>query len=195
MLSSLSRATTVLSPSSMATDIQIEPSRYLRRIYKARTVLGRSCGLIGLSLISFSQPRKCGSLPELQIVPANRSLYVCRECSFANPHGELCLFCGGECAVSAQSSITSVRRRRISAPQPLNDNQKERLHLVHRRVAILRVPRQPASQLAADSSEGVLLSEEAEPPMVRRRRYRDAVIYTVDGVQADYLVRANELST
>ena len=93
-------------------------------------------------------------------------------------------------------SLLSHHPQLIGALQ-ISDIQKERLHFIHKRVAILRVPRIDINQ--GDSQEVLLRSlsdsgpsphapKSSEPPESRKRRHRDAAIFTVNEMEARYLV-------
>jgi hypothetical protein len=57
-------------------------------------------------------------LPELELVPAYRPLFICQQCGFSNVHIPLCLWCKWTSPESADAfkAATSQRGRRISGP-------------------------------------------------------------------------------
>lgn len=61
---------------------------------------------------------KSTSLPELDLVPANRPLFTCERCGFSNVYIPLCLWCTWTSpdATSAFKAATPRRSRRISSP-------------------------------------------------------------------------------
>ena len=78
---------------------------------------------------------------------------------------------------SSATSATAVRRQ-ASAPQLLNDLQKEQLRRIQKRV-VLRI-RHRTSGLAATWNPNVASRMPAERPSGRRRRHRDAALQAVD---------------
>lgn len=89
---------------------------------------------------------------------------------------------------SSAASATAVRRQ-ASAPQLLNDLQKEQLRRIQERV-VLRI-RHRTSGLAATWNPDVASRILAERPSGRRRRHRDAALQTVDkAFRPKLLVRA-----
>jgi len=61
---------------------------------------------------------KSTSLPELDLVPANRPLFTCERCGFSNVYIPLCLWCTWTSpnAAAAFKAATPRRSRRISSP-------------------------------------------------------------------------------
>jgi len=61
---------------------------------------------------------KSTSLPQLELVPANRPLFTCERCGFSNVYIPLCLWCTwtSSDAASAFKAATPRRSRRISSP-------------------------------------------------------------------------------
>ena len=57
-------------------------------------------------------------MPELELVPAYRPLFICQQCGFSNVHIPLCLWCKWSSpeAAGAFKAATSRRGRRISGP-------------------------------------------------------------------------------
>ncbi len=105
-----------------------------------------------------------------------------------NVDRDICLPCGNTCN---DVSPVQPRRRRISAPNMLNDIQKEQLHFMGRRgtrVAVLRLPQPMMAEghltISATIREVDGSSSEEESTSARRRRHRDAIVFSVDGAVA-----------
>lgn len=105
-------------------------------------------------------------MPNSQLAPSNRVLFACRTCCSNNIHGLICTWCGGTCDAA---SSTQRQRRRVSAPHLLTDTQKEQLRLIEQNAAMLSAP-----------LSGLLAEAMPEARAVRRRRHRDAVVYSLD---------------
>ncbi|KAI0090279.1 hypothetical protein BDY19DRAFT_992492 [Irpex rosettiformis] len=121
------------------------------------------------------------SMPLKQVAPPNRPLFKCSTCGFVNTRGELCLQCTRAGCVRMIIQNGSVKRRRVSAPQPLNDAQKEQL---------LRIQQQSTSTLYKPTQEQVSQSVAGfglyppETKTIRRKRHRDAAVLSIRDVAA-----------
>lgn len=115
-----------------------------------------------------------------RLVPAGRPLYTCQHCGFANIYGEICLWCGHRCLPMGASRL---KRRRASSPHLLSDVQKEQLLGMQQRVAALYVPQEKRGAPAGQEKvrEG---KQSGESRTVRRRRHRDAAVFSVGDVAA-----------
>ncbi|KAH8100785.1 hypothetical protein BXZ70DRAFT_127464 [Cristinia sonorae] len=119
--------------------------------------------------------RRYESLPVAQLAPDNRPVFVCQECKFSNSLIELCPWCKQPCNVLQSEAAV---RKRISAPQMLNETQKDQLQ----RMQAARV--EPAKARAID--ETVAAFDITMPrmttdisPRSRRRTHRNAMAYTI----------------
>ncbi|EJF64729.1 hypothetical protein DICSQDRAFT_152954 [Dichomitus squalens LYAD-421 SS1] len=113
------------------------------------------------------QPKRCDSLPCLQVVPASRQLYVCLRCRFANAICRICPWCLSTCDAAAQVAV-SVVRRQLSSPLLLTDAQKMQLAKIER-AATARPGGRPSSARGA----GALSHEAEETSSTARRATRD----------------------
>ncbi|KAI1797171.1 hypothetical protein LXA43DRAFT_399508 [Ganoderma leucocontextum] len=156
------------------------------------------------------QPKRCDSLPCLQIVPASRQLYVCHHCSFTNTICKICPWCLSTCDVAAQVAVSLVRRR-LSSPMLLNDAMKMQLAKIERatnagpnaRVSILlsravgsgpshargggAIPHEAGtpSSTPPRSTQGLPdRAPVAEAGEALRRRHRNAALYSATDVVA-----------
>ncbi|KAI0342933.1 hypothetical protein BDW22DRAFT_1429065 [Trametopsis cervina] len=121
--------------------------------------------------------KRWASLPSWQLAPQNRQLFKCPTCAFTNTYGEICLQCSRRGCVPQVSH--TLKRRRVSAPQLLNDLQKEQLHKIQRRHTLYK----PSGQQASTGLD--LLSVcPPETKTVRRRRHRDAAVFSIHDVAA-----------
>ncbi|KAI0703775.1 hypothetical protein BC835DRAFT_1410504 [Cytidiella melzeri] len=123
--------------------------------------------------------KRWASLPSSQLAPANRPLFSCATCGHVNTYGELCLQCARPGCVPLATS--TLKRRRVSAPQPLNDSQKQQMRRIQQRMATLYKPVQDP-EASHDVDEFTAYPPETRT--VRRRRHRAAAVLSVRDVEA-----------
>ena len=126
------------------------------------------------NLTSLSQLRRYESLPVAQLVPETRPLYVCQSCKFSNPLIVICPWCKHPCnTLFTESSV----RKRVSAPQMLNERQKDQLQRMQARVDTVKPAALEHTVAAFDIAMPRIAPESASGS--RRRRHRDAMAYTI----------------
>ncbi|KAI0076171.1 hypothetical protein K474DRAFT_1772687 [Panus rudis PR-1116 ss-1] len=116
--------------------------------------------------------RRWESVPVLKLLPKGRTLYVCKRCKSTNVFGIVCLWCTDSCEVVP--AIGPVVRRRVSAPQLLSEEQKEQLRGIECRLTQMSI-----------SGSLVTAGDFTEPPDARRKRHRDAKVYSVEMLPAE----------
>lgn len=126
-------------------------------------------------------------MPLKQIAPPNRPLFQCPTCGFVNSRGELCLQCTRSGCARMTDQNGSVKRRRVSAPQPLNDAQKEQLRKIQQRLTSTLY--KPTQEQASRSVDAFALYR-PETTTLRKKRRRDAAVLSIgDVAAAAHLVR------
>lgn len=107
-------------------------------------------------------------------MPQGLALFECDNCHFINLFGTLCLWCAHSC--TPKPSLGFEVRRRASQPHLLNERQKEQLRRMD-------APRQ--GTLAGSMSVPEHLTE---APEERRKRHRDAKVFSVEVMDTDEAV-------
>ena len=113
-------------------------------------------------------------------MPHGRVLFECDHCHFVNLFGTLCLWCAHSC--TPQPSLGTEVRRRASQPHLLNDRQKEQLRRMD-------APRQasPTGCMSVPEQRQLHFAD-LEAPEERRKRHRDAKVFSVEVVEKDEAV-------